>query len=162
MPGNGSHPEYSGVIAIAALTRTVHGQKGHTHARKAGLLRPAAGGTGIAMELQHQRHGGFGPGPQILCVHLRPVHARKPQIQKFALGRAGNLPGLGEGEFQRNRVCLGHPCLPEPLKILRLGCCPQIITQGLDFFRCHKAAPLSKYKKLFHYIADKGKIQWKN
>ena len=45
------------IVAQAALARTVQGQQGTAHTGIGGLFQPAPTGTGVAVELEHQRNG---------------------------------------------------------------------------------------------------------
>ena len=137
VPGHGGAQKAAGVHAVPGLAGAIHGDQRHAHPGKGGLLGKGAGRTGVAVELQHQRHGLIAVRPQIFGVDTRTCHAGKPQVQKVAAVPAGHLFGLGDGIVQRHRVCLGHARLPERLKVRGLRRGPIVAAQRLDFTCSH-------------------------
>ena len=120
MAGDRRALKAANILGGTALPGTVEGDECHAHARKRRLLKPAAAGTGISVELKHQWHGLIRDRLEILRMQARATHAGIPEVKKLTGRRIRNRSRL-DRIVELNGIGLGHAVFPKEIEIRWTG-----------------------------------------
>ena len=116
MTGDRRALKAANILGGASLARAVEGDERHAHARKRRLLKPAAAGTGIPVELKHQRHGLVRDRLEVLGMQASTAHAGIPEIEKLTGRGIGNRSRLNR-IVELDGIGLGHAIFPKEIEI---------------------------------------------